>query len=437
MSTTTSIATPARSAVRRLAAARIISITGGAAAYTALNFEIYERTGSATWVAAALLLTFGVMGFLGPLAGILGDRFDRKKVLIGSDLAGALAFGLMGLAEDPAWLLVWAFASAVAEAPFWSASEAAIPNVAGVEHLSWANSLLSVSRAAGITLGPAIGGLLVGAIGSRAVFLSNAVSFVVSAIVIWRVRARFNAEVPDGHEQERKGLRAGFAFLLGDPVLRTLLVAWVVFITGMGMSMVADLPLAEIFGVGAFGYGMLITAWGGGSTLGSLLGRYMRQGDEGTWLVAACVVISAMGIAIALSPWFWLIVGLLFVFGLADGTTFVAEQNLRQRRAPDHVRSRVAAAFVGVLHALLAFSYVAAAFVVPRIGPKWTYGIGGITAGLSVFVLLRTRRHLRRSEREPGAPGSAEAPEAEERDAGPSEAEPAPGAPEPTLERIP
>jgi MFS family permease len=398
MSTRTDISTPVKAAVRRLAVARIISITGGAAAYTALNYEVYERTGSATWVAAALLLTFGVMGFLGPAAGVLGDRFDRRKVMIASDVAGAGAFGMMALGQDPAWLLVWAFVSAVAEAPFWSASEAAIPNVAGVEHLSWANSLLSISRAAGITLGPAIGGLLVSVVGSRAVFAANAASFLVSAAIIWGVHARFNAATAEEHEEG--GLRAGFRFVLGDPVLRTLLIAWVVFITGMGMSMVADLPLAEGFGVGAFGYGMLITAWGGGSTLGAALGRFMRQGDEGTWLVGACVVISMMGVAIAMSPWFWLIVVLLFVFGLADGTTFVAEQNLRQRRAPDHVRSRVAAAFVGVLHALLAISYVGAAVVVPAIGPQATYGVGGVTAGLAVFVLLRTRRHLRAPEPE-------------------------------------
>jgi MFS family permease len=405
MSTTISI-TPPRTAVRRLAAARIISITGGAAAYIALNFTVYEQTGSAVWVAAALLLTFGITGFIGPLAGVLGDRYDRRMVMIVSDLAGALCFALMALGEDPAWLLVWAFLSAVAEAPFWSASEAAIPNVAGTEDLSWANSLLGISRSAGITLGPAIGGLLVAAIGSRAVFAVNAVSFVVSAAIVWTVRARFSDE--RGDEHEHGGVRAGFAFLLHDRVLRTLLLAWIVFITGMGMSMVADVPLAEEFGTGAFGYGMLIAAWGGGSVLGSFLGRYMKQGHEGTWLVWACVVISAMGIAMGLSPWFWVIVALSFAFGLADGTTFVAEQNLRQRRAPDAIRSRVAAAFVGVLNVLLAISYVAAAAVVPAIGPQATYLIGGITAGLAVFVLLRTRRYLREDEAGSAATGTAE-----------------------------
>jgi len=79
-----------RAAVRRLAVARLISLTGGAAAFMALNFTIFERTGSATWVAAALFLTFGTVGFVSPFASVLGDRFDRKKVMIASDLGGAV-----------------------------------------------------------------------------------------------------------------------------------------------------------------------------------------------------------------------------------------------------------------------------------------------------------------------------------------------------------
>ena len=81
--------TRSRAPVRRLAVARLISITGGAAAYLTLNYTIYKRTGSATWVAAALFLTFGTTGFVSPFAGALGDRFDRRRVMIASDVAGA------------------------------------------------------------------------------------------------------------------------------------------------------------------------------------------------------------------------------------------------------------------------------------------------------------------------------------------------------------
>src|SRR5262245_13620099 len=387
--------TAPRSAVRRLATARLISLTGGAAAYAALNFTVFEKTGSASWVAVSLLLTFGVQGFIGPPAGMLGDRFDRRTVMIVSDLAGAFCFGMMALSSEPAWLLPWAFLSAVAEAPFFSASEAAIPNVAGPELTTWANSLLGASRLSGIAIGPALGGALLAISSPDLVFAVNAVSFVVSAVIIATVHARFSG---GASEDEFHGLRAGFRFLRNDRVLRTLLFAWIVFISGMGMSMVADAPLAAVFDAGSFGFGLLITAWGGGSALGSLYAKRMREGAEGTWLVAAGAIIAVTGIGVGVSPWFPLALGLMFVMGLADGTTLVAETNLRQRRAPDAVRSRVSAAFTGVMHLMPAFSYILAAVIVPWLGPKPTYVIGGVTAGLAVFVLLRMKRFLEQDE---------------------------------------
>src|SRR5436309_7112164 len=69
----------ARTRIRRLAVGRSISITGGAAAYTALNFTVWDRTHSPSMQALSLLLTFGVAGLLGSFAGALGDRFDRDR----------------------------------------------------------------------------------------------------------------------------------------------------------------------------------------------------------------------------------------------------------------------------------------------------------------------------------------------------------------------
>ena len=82
--------TPPRSAVRRLAIGRFISLTGTIAAGTALSYSMYQETGSATWVAATMLATFGIIGLLGPIAGAIGDRFDRRLVMIiGESLAAS------------------------------------------------------------------------------------------------------------------------------------------------------------------------------------------------------------------------------------------------------------------------------------------------------------------------------------------------------------
>jgi MFS family permease len=159
--------TPPRTAVRRFALARAISVTGSAAAYTALMFEIYDKTGSAGWLAASLLVTEGLTGVVAPLTSILGDRFNRRKVMILSDLAAAVCFAGMAFASVPGPLVFVALLSAFAEAPFWPASGAAIPNLVPEDQVSWANSLIAVGRNLGIMLGPAIGGLLLAAAGAR------------------------------------------------------------------------------------------------------------------------------------------------------------------------------------------------------------------------------------------------------------------------------
>jgi MFS family permease len=129
--------TAPRTAVRRLALGRVISMTGTFAAGTALTFTIYQQTRSTAWISATMLLTWAVIGFLGPLAGAVGDRFDRRRVMIVSESASAVCWLVMALVTHSPWLLlVIAFASSVSEAPYFPASSAAIPTVSSEDDFS-------------------------------------------------------------------------------------------------------------------------------------------------------------------------------------------------------------------------------------------------------------------------------------------------------------
>jgi len=386
-----------RSAVRRLAVARLISVTGGAAAYTALMSTIFERTGeSPFWLSMTLLLTFGVTGFIGPLAGALGDRFDRRRVLLWSDALATVSFLAMSLAGSPGVLLALAFCSAIAEAPFVSTSRAAIPNlVESEEDISWANSWVSVGWSSGITIGPAIGGVLVGVVGPSWVFFGNALTFVVSFALVWSVRRPFSAARTGHDEHAHRGVIAGFRFIRRDRVLLLITAAWGVMVLGLGMGMVADRPLAEEFGTGAIGFGLIISAWGLGSVIGSFLGRRLTARTERVWVVLGTVIIALTALAMGLSPWFWPVVAFVLLNGIGDAISLVADQGIKQRRTPDAVRARVMSASDAVWQVMLAFGFLLAGPVLALVSAQDLYTISGVVAGLVVIVLLPVLREDR------------------------------------------
>jgi MFS family permease len=409
-----------KSNVRRLAIGRLISVTGGAAAYTALNYTVWERTHSPFMQALSLLLTFGVAGLVGPLTGALGDRFNRRTVMIWSEAISAVFFAAMVFARDPGLLIALAFGSAIAELPFFSASRAAIPNlVESEEDLSWANSLVSMGVHAGIAVGPVIGGGLVAILApgempsadrlylaGAVVFGLNAISFLVSLAVTLTVRGRFEEERSSEPHPEHEGLMAGAMYLFRERVLRRMAFAWLVFVLGMGMGMVADAPLAESFGTGGWGFGLLIACWGTGSVLGTVFGRWMDARTEPLWMVfgAAGVAVSAFGVG--LFGLFPLVLVSLLVMGTSDGISIVAENGIMQRRTPDAVRSRTMAALEAVLSLGLAIAYLAAGPVLRVVEAQSVYVIAGAFALGATFVLLPLIR-LRADDGRTGSLGDA------------------------------
>ena len=404
--------TPPRAAVRRLALGRLISTTGSLAAGTALNYEIYERTGSTVWLTAAMLCTWGLTGFLGPVAGALADRYDRRMVMVGGEIGASACWMAMPLAiDEPAIVLALAFVGSVFLSGYFPAAGAAVPNLAGEDNLSWANSLLSAGNYLGLTLGPLLGGLLVATTDTRWVFIGNAATFVVSAVLTMTVRGRFSEADPttDALRGEHAGVLAGFGFLRRDRVLRLMALSWIAFIVGMASTLVADAPLAQEFDKGSFGYGLLTAAWGGGTILGTWLGRRLKEDNEGRAMVWCSGLVALTGFGVALSPWFWLVLVWVALFGITDGPTQVAEQNLLQRRTPDVVRSRVMGAWETLMHLALTVALLLGAVLVPILGPRGAYALGGITGVVGTVILVPLLRWL--PERRPAERAVAEDPQ--------------------------
>jgi len=380
-----------RAPIRRLASARAISVTGSQVAMIALTFQIYEVTGSAVWVSAVFLATFAMLGVMTPIGGWLGDTFDRRRIMIISDLGAAAVFAVLVFANEPWLLIALALVATLCEAPFLPASQAAIPNLAGDEDLAWANGLVSQAFSLGITVGPLVGGVLVGAVGANLAFGINAVSFLVSALLVWSVRGRFQERRAEGAGGERSvPFTEGVRVVLRSRLLVLVIAAEVVAYSVVGWAMVADAPLAKLFDAGAIGFAALISTWGAGMLIGSwAAGRWMGARPIEVRVMLFGMVVDGVMIALmGLSPLFALVLVVSVLGGAASGFVNVARQLLLQRSVPDRLRSRVFAVAEVVATASFILGLASAGPAIEAFGVREAYVLSGVVFVVGALVLV-------------------------------------------------
>ena len=383
-----------RSSLRRLAIGRGTSILGREAAAVALAVAAWEGGGGATLVAAVLLAN--ELAFLAatPAAGWLADRGDRRRVMVGSDLAGA-AVALCLLVASPAWSLVFLSGLAgVVSAPLGAAVRAAVPNLVPAEALDRANASITRWRTGAFLVGPVLGGAGAAAFGPQAVFALSAVAFLGSAAIVGRLPGFFAAA--RCHDAgERGGLLAGARVLAGHPVLRGVCGAWMLARVGCAIEITAAVALGHD-AAGGLGVGLLIGAFGAGDLLGTTVASpaVRRLGDAGA--VGAGLVALAAGLAlIGVAPSLAVALAGAAIAGCGDGISVVAEEGLLQRSVPDAVRGRVAATYEGLLSAASLVALAGAGAIVSATGPRTAYLVAAAICGAAALVPLAVARRER------------------------------------------
>jgi MFS family permease len=378
-------------AARRLALGRLISLMGGSAAYIALIAAIYGHTGSAAWVSAALFA--GVVGSVigAPGAGWVGDRFDRRRVLIATDLASALVAGAMALFVDEPAALVGLFGLlAIVTSPFAPASAAAMPNLVGEERIARANSLVAATSSAGYLLGPLAGGLLLGVgVSTATLFAADGATFAVSALVVVSLRRSFGR---GGGTESHPGVLAGVRVILHEPVLRLLVAAWMVSLLGMGIVNVAAYPLSIRLGGGTEGYGAMEALLGGGGLVGAALAARLLTTGRASAIVTACFAVSGIGLALAAgAPVLVVARAGMAIAGAGRGLGDVADTTLVQARTEDAVRSRVFAAEDASAHIAFSLAALAGGVFVGAGGARLGIGVAAACAGAAALIASRMR----------------------------------------------
>jgi MFS family permease len=297
---------------RRLLAALAVSQAGDWLYNLALLAVVFERTHSATWVALTTAARVAPILVGGPLGGVLADRFDRRRLMVASDVVRAVC--MLALAAVAGFDLPVVLAPALAAlataagSPYPSCVAATTPRLVPDQALAGANAARVAVGALCLVAGPGFGAVLLLLGSPTAAFLANAATFAVSALLV--------LSLPGGalFAPERTGGPAtGFVREIADaasalraqPQAVRLVGADVLCSVVYGAQTVLLLLLARHLGLGDAGYGYLLAAVGVGGVAGTLLtGRLSSAGRPRLLLVGACVSVGVpamlMGLTVSL-----------------------------------------------------------------------------------------------------------------------------------------
>jgi MFS family permease len=366
-----------------------LSFVGDSVSTVALVLLVVDLSGSASAVGGVLVARL-LPTLASPFVGVLADRLDRRAVLVAGDLVRAiLVFGLIFVRDLPA-IYALVFLLGAAQTVFNPTVRAAFPGVVGGGDLTRANALISGTFSFSVMAGPALGGVLVASVGVEVAFLLDALTFLVSAVLI--VTIPLPAPGRDGEGEGFFGeLRAGFGYLAGARVPLAIVAGAFLATLTANATIPAEAFLAkDTFGAGDVGYGLLASLWGGGMILGSALAAVLGGRTNLVSLYFVSIFATALAfVGVGLSPTFVLALGAVAVAGVANGVDNVATDTVLQERVPDAFLGRVFAARFMTFSAGEALAYPLGGLLVDAAGPRPTYLLAGAaTAVAGLFVML-------------------------------------------------
>jgi len=369
-----------------------------------------EITGSGMVVAGIMLARGFAVVLAGPLAGVLLDRMDRKRIMIASDLVRAVLVALFvaTLAYREPWLLILLSGLLMFASPFFTSGRAAIlPTIASPEQLHTANSLTQTTQWTTLTIGTLTAGFSAAQFGYDWAFLINALSFLFSAWSISQLRAgrsEFRAqrsaltetEVVRPWHEYAEGLR----YMKTTPLILGIAMIHVGWASGGGAAQILFSLFGEkVFNRGPSGIGVVWGFAGIGLLAGGVLGHRLGKALDFArykWTIAVCYLIhGAAYVLFSQAPVFAWALFHIALSRAAVGVTSVLNFSRLLRHVPDEFRGRVFATLESLTWATMMLSMTAAGIASEHISVRtigaWSGVLSGSTALFWTWAILARR----------------------------------------------
>lgn len=375
---------------------QIISASGTWVNATATSWLVLRITGSGVALGVNTALLFLPMLVLGAWGGVLADRFDKRRILIGTQAAFAVTslvlFALVGTGAIELWMVyVLSFVDGLMVALDNPTRQSFYAEMVGSEHVSNAVSLNSAAFTGSRIIGPAIAGILIATVGLATCFVVDGISYLAVLIALVAMRPRELRRV-ERSSRERGHLVAGLRYVWRtDELRRPLLVMAVIFTLAFNFAVLLPLLAEETFHTGAGAFGMLSALAGVGSFAAAIWAAARNREPSMLRLAVFAVALGVALIVVSTAPTFPLALAGMAMVGMTAMAFMITGNTMLQVHAAPRARGRVMALYGVVFLGSTPIGSPIAGWVAEHLGPRWGLALGGVVALALGFTLLMLR----------------------------------------------
>jgi len=367
-----------------------ISNLGSSVTVFALPLLVYKLTGSALDLGIATAATFLPYLLFGLILGAWTDRVDRKRMMIGTDIARALVVASIPLLAALGLLTIWwiyvvAFVHATLRICFDAGEFAAIPSLVNRDDLVTANGRIQASYSAASIVGPLLAGVLVTLVPLPVLMLIDGFSFLLSAFSLALIRISFNSGEKRAPTSIRTDVVEGLRYVLSHPVLRniSMMMALVNFVGSTTYAQLilfakvrlqaSDVQASLLYSAGSLGVVILSLA----------AGQLRRRWSFSTVALGALMLEGALTAVFAFMHWYWVAIALWTLIGGLGILFNINTGSLRQAIVPNHMLGRVIS-----IASVLAWSAIPLGSLLGGFAIAWTQNVALVYAVIGVLTFL-------------------------------------------------
>ncbi|MGA9871399.1 MAG: MFS transporter [Rhodococcus sp. (in: high G+C Gram-positive bacteria)] len=398
---------------RLWASGQIVSLVGTWMQRVAQDWLVLTLSGgNGLAVGVVMALQFGPTLFLSVYGGVLADRYDKRTLLMITQVFAAVCGLVLGLLDVGNIVELWhvyliAFVLGCSSAIDAPVRQSFTIEMVGKEKLSNAIALNSMTFNMARIIGPAVSGVLITLIGTGWVFLINAGSFTAVFVALAAMRAKELFRVEPAPRAKGQ-VRAGFAYVWSRPDLRVLL-ATVFMVSTFGLNFPLSLAVLarNTFGSGADAYGLLSTTLAVGTLAGATVAARRVNTPRLRLFVGAVIAFGVFEILVGIMPNYLLVAVLLVPTGAVTLTFTTSAMNILQMSVPSDMRGRVMGIYMLCFLGGTPLGSPVLGWLADVLDPRAPLVFGGVVSlasGLFAAVYLLRRGNLKLSVTKP-SPG--------------------------------